>query len=226
MPDGPRHSSWSRPETVEGFAKGSPNEVLMRFAAAEVAGRVARRALDIGCGAGRNAVPLAQLGLDVLGVDDAWPMLTAALARARATGVDGRVRLAAAAMDALPVADRSCDLVVAHGIWNLARSGAEFRRAVAEAARAARPGAGLFLFTFSRHTLAPDAQPVAGESFVFTAFSGEPQCFLTEPEIRQELGAAGFVQDPPGPLTEYNRVPGDRFLASGPVIYEGTFRRG
>jgi hypothetical protein len=128
-------------------------------------------------------------------------------------------------MDAVPAADASCDVVVAHGIWNLARSGAEFRRAVAEAARVARPGAGLFLFTFSRHTLPPDAVPVAGESFVFTAFSGDPQCFLTEAEILEELGRAGFDRDPPGPLTEYNRVPGDRLLASGPVIYEGTFRR-
>lgn len=79
--------------------------------------------------------------------------------------------------------DASFDLIVAHGIWNLAGSGAGFRAAVAEAARVARPGAGLFVFTFSRHTLADDAQPDPGESFVFSSWNGEPQCFLSEAQL-------------------------------------------
>jgi SAM-dependent methyltransferase len=128
-------------------------------------------------------------------------------------------------MDRLPLRDASVDLVVAHGIWNLARSAAEFRRAVAEAARVARPGAGLFLFTFSRETLDPGDLPVPGEEFVFTQFAGEPQCFLTEPEVLDELLRHGFEKDPPGPLTEYNRsVAGPSFARGGPVILEGTFR--
>jgi SAM-dependent methyltransferase len=129
-------------------------------------------------------------------------------------------------MDHLPLRDESFDLVVAHGIWNLARSAAEFRCAVAEAARVARPGAGLFLFTFSRATLAPDDEPVPGEAFVFTQFAGEPQCFLTEAQLKEELLRAGWVKDPPGSLTEYNRpVAGRTITRGGPVIYEGTFRR-
>ena len=57
----------------------------------------------------------------------------------------------------------------------------------AEAARVARPGAGLFLFTFSRHTLADDALPDPGESFVFYSWNGEPQCFLRDTELLAEL---------------------------------------
>jgi SAM-dependent methyltransferase len=122
--------------------------------------------------------------------------------------------------------DASVDLVVAHGIWNLARSAAEFRRAIAEAARVARPGAGLFLFTFSRATLAADDEPIPGETFVFTQFAGEPQCFLTEIQLNEELRQGGFEKDPPGPLTEHNRPRAGRTLTrNGPVIYEGTFRR-
>jgi ubiquinone/menaquinone biosynthesis C-methylase UbiE len=64
-------------------------------------------------------------------------------------------------MDRLPLGDASIDLVVAHGIWNLARSAAEFRRAIAEAARVARPDAGLFVFTFSR---APRSPPTTSQS--------------------------------------------------------------
>ena len=82
--------------------------------------------------------------------------------------------------------------------------------------------AGLFVFTFSRHTLEPDAQPVAGEPFVFTQFAGEPQCFLTEHQLLAEMASAGF--DALGPLAEHNRSRTGQLYPAGPVIYEGTFR--
>jgi SAM-dependent methyltransferase len=211
---------------VGGFATATANPALLEFAHAELARRPALRIADLGCGAARNAAPLAALGANVVGIDEAWPMLEAARQRTAAEGVAGRVALLRALMDRLPLHGASVDLVVAHGIWNLARTGAEFRRAIAEAARVARPGAGLFLFTFSRATLAPDDAPIPGEAFVFTQFSGEPQCFLTEAQLLEELHAAGFAKDPPGPLTERNRpLPGRALTRGGPVIYEGTFRR-
>jgi ubiquinone/menaquinone biosynthesis C-methylase UbiE len=181
------------------------------------------RVLDLGCGAGRNAVPIAALGAAVVGTDSEWPMLEAAARRARAAGVVARTQGVLAPMDRLPAPDRAFDLVIAHGIWNLARSGAEMRRAMAEAARVARPGAGLFVFTFSRHTLPPGAVPVAGETAVFTEFSGEPQCFLTEDQLLDELALAGFA--PLGALTEHNRPRPGQLGPGGPVIWEGTFRR-
>jgi len=130
---------------------------------------------------------MAACGASVVGTDVAWPMLAAARRRVASQGVAGRVALVRAPMDHLPLRDASVDLVVAHGIWNLARSAAEFRRAIAEAVRVARPGAGLFVFTFSRATLAPADEPISGEPFVFTQFAGEPQCFLTEVQLTEEL---------------------------------------
>jgi SAM-dependent methyltransferase len=217
-------SRWGDPQTVAGFSSSPPNATLLRFVESEI-GRTSRpRVLDLGCGAGRNAVPIAALGCLVLGTDSEWPMLEAASGRARAAGVASRTHWALAAMDRLPAADGAFDVIVAHGIWNLARSSAEFRRAVAEAARAGRPGAGLFVFTFSRRTLEPGAEPVPGEPFVFTQFAGEPQCFLTEAQLLSEMAAAGFV--PIAPLAEHNlRAPG-QLNRGGPVIHEGTFRLG
>jgi hypothetical protein len=115
--------------------------------------------------------------------------------------------------------------VIAHGIWNLARSAAEFRRALREAARVSRPGAGLFVFTFSRTTLPPQTEPVPGEPYVFTQFSGQPECFLTEDQLVRELDVAGFTPDPGVPLEEHNRPqPGKLHTGTVPVIYEGAFR--
>jgi SAM-dependent methyltransferase len=213
---------WSTPGMVAGFASTPPNATLLRFAGRRL--QAGGHAVDIGCGAARNAAPLAEQGWKVFGLDLSEPMLEAARERARSAGIGQRLRLAVSPMDRLPVADRTADLIVAHGIWNLARSGAEFRRAVREAARIARPGAGLFVFTFSRRTIPDAASPIAGETFVFTEFSGQPQVFLTAGQLLEELAAVGFVPDPAVALTEHNVPPPGALRApSGPVIYEAAF---
>jgi SAM-dependent methyltransferase len=218
-------SQWSAPGTVAGFAKSAPNAVLMKFAEEGLRRSGSTRALDLGCGAGRNAIPLARLGWTVVGTDLSWPMLCAAGTRTREDRLGDRLRLVLAPMENIPARDRSFDLIIAHGIWNLARSAAQFRQALGEAARVAKPGAGLFVFTFSRNTFPQQTEPVAGEPFVFTQFSGEPQCFLTEAQLVAELSHVGFALDPDVPLREYNR-PQPGALASGtmPVIYEAAFR--
>src|SRR5699024_7948403 len=96
---------------------------------------------------------------------------------------------------------------------------------VREAARVAKDGAALFVFTFSRNTLGPDATPVPGETFVFTDFAGEPQCFLTEAELLWELAAAGFAPDPSVPLRELNRPARGQVRGGPPVIFEAGFHR-
>lgn len=194
-------SPWNRPETVAGFVSSPPNDELMRFAALERARTPHGCAVDVGCGAGRNAVPLAESGWVVAGVDLSVPMLHAAVERARQAGLEGQCRFAVSRMDQIPMRERSADLVIAHGIWNL------------------------FVFTFSRSTLSVTAVPVGDEPFVFTDFSGEPQCFLTDEQLLWELARVGFTPDPCVPLRELNRPrPGDLCAGRAPVIYEGTFR--
>lgn len=213
--------TWDLPATVASFVQSPANQILLQYAGRLRRGDTPIRVLDIGCGAGRNAVPLARAGFYVTATDLSWPMIQAARARDAA----GRLQLALAPMDALPILDRSIDLIIAHGIWNLARSGTEFRRALRETARVAAPHARLFVFTFSRHTLPPEAHPVAAETFVFTRFSGEPQVFLTKEQLIDELRQAGFDPDPELPLRELNLPPpGQMRLGGPPVIFEGGFR--
>jgi SAM-dependent methyltransferase len=219
-------SQWSNPGTVAGFAQSAPNAVLMGFAERELKRCGSGRVLDIGCGAGRNAVPLAHMGWKVLGSDLSWPMLCAAANRGREEGLEDRIDVVLAPMDRVPARDRSFDLIIAHGIWNLARSASEFRRALDEAARVAKPGAALFVFTFSRHTFPSQTAPMVGEPFVFTDFSGEPQCFLTEAQLYAELHRVGFAPDPSVPFREHNLPKaGTPSIGKTPVIYEGAFRR-
>lgn len=218
-------SPWIKPETVAGFVKSPPNVALLAFAQETLAKLGSTGVLvDIGCGAARNAEPLVAQGWSAVGVDLSMPMLAAARERLQHRAGGRRSVLACAAMDRLPVATASADFIVAHGIWNLARSAFEFRAAVREARRVAKQGAALFVFTFSRATLSADATPITGEPFVFTQFSGEPQCFLTETQLVQELSVAGFAPDAGVPLRELNRREPGTLAAGAPVVFQSGFR--
>jgi SAM-dependent methyltransferase len=161
----------------------------------------------------------------VLGTDLSWPMLEAGKTRAATEGAGRRLHLALAPMDVLPARTGAFDLVIAHGIWNLAASAAEFRRAIAEAARVAAPGAALFVFTFSRHTLPPDLEPVEGEAYAYTEFSGQPQTFLTREQLVDELASVGFRLDDAIPCVEHNLPPpGTVHALRTPVLLEAAFR--
>jgi hypothetical protein len=145
-------------------------------------------------------------------------MLTAAAERLTAEADAGHVDFVLAPMSPLPFASKAFDFVVAHGIWNLARSDREFTEAVKEAGRVARLGALLFVFTFSRHTLADSAAPVAGGSLVFTQFSGQRQCFVTEDQLQRSLAEAGFVPEAAHSLRQLNRAPEGLRTGNTPVI--------
>jgi ubiquinone/menaquinone biosynthesis C-methylase UbiE len=214
---------WSEAGLVSGFAQSPPNQALMEVAAARRAGG-AHRLLDIGCGAGRNAVPLLHQGWTVAAIDLSLGMLRAAQERAAAEAPGRSLGLTLAPMEHLPIASDSIDFIVAHGIWNLARTTAQFRTAVLEAARVARRGASLFVFTFSRSTLPASDQPLPGERYVFTRFSGGPQIFVTIEELIAELATAGFSPDPSVSIVEHNRrAQSAVYVGGAPVFIEGLF---
>jgi SAM-dependent methyltransferase len=70
------------------------------------------RVLDLGCGDGTTALPAAQLGADVLGVDIAGNLVAAGNARAEATGLTNLSFQVGDATDLSELDDDSFDLVV------------------------------------------------------------------------------------------------------------------
>src|SRR6266550_5411824 len=70
------------------------------------------RILDVGCGDGTTAVPAAQLGADVLGVDIASNLVAAGNARAREFGLDNLTFQEGDASDLKDLGDEQFDLVV------------------------------------------------------------------------------------------------------------------
>jgi SAM-dependent methyltransferase len=72
-------------------------------------------ALDVACGVGRHAVPLAKAGLDVRGLDLSPEYLDAARGRAAAAGVEDRVEFDEFDMRDLRTLDHEADLVT--NLW-------------------------------------------------------------------------------------------------------------
>jgi len=70
------------------------------------------RVLDVGCGDGTTAVPAAQLGANVLGVDIASNLVAAGNARAREFGLDNLTFQEGDASDLKDLGDEHFDLVV------------------------------------------------------------------------------------------------------------------
>ena len=80
-----RRAYWNERYAAQGDVFGAtPNE----FVEAELASAPLGRALDLGCGQGRNAVWLASLGHDVTGVDQSDVAIEHAHAAAAQAGVD------------------------------------------------------------------------------------------------------------------------------------------
>ena len=74
----------------------------------------AGRVLDVGCGYGRIALPLARAGYDVQGIDISENLIKAAVAAADAEGL--RLAFATASMMSLPYPSDSFDVVVC--LWS------------------------------------------------------------------------------------------------------------
>ena len=101
------------------------------------------RLLDLCCGHGRHAVPLARLGYQVTGLDLSRPLLDRAAALAAAQGA--RVGLVRADMRRLPFADASFDAVLnLFNAFGYLEDDAQDELVLAEVARVLRPG-GRFL---------------------------------------------------------------------------------
>ncbi|UUL81885.1 bifunctional 2-polyprenyl-6-hydroxyphenol methylase/3-demethylubiquinol 3-O-methyltransferase UbiG [Sphingomonas qomolangmaensis] len=145
-----------------------------------------RSALDVGCGAGLLAEPLARLGAKVTGVDAAPENVGAAAAHAQAAGLD--VRYLAGELDLL--AGERFDLVCSMEVIEHVADPAGFVRGLADAL--AEDGL-LVLSTPNRTALSRVAMVSVAEGFgMIPRGTHDWDKFLTPEELTALLGLAGL----------------------------------
>ena len=145
--------------------------------------------LDVGCGAGLFAEPLARLGAGVVGVDPALAAIEAARRHAEETGA--RLAYRAATVEELAAEPRRFDVVSAMEVIEHA---ADPKLFVAAAASLVKPG-GLFLASTLNRTLKSFALAIVGAEYVLRWL--EPgthrwEQFVTPLELTSFARAAGL----------------------------------
>ena len=152
-----------------------------------------QKVLDLGCGDGTTAIPAAQLGADVLGVDIASNLVAAGNRRAQALGLANIRFQEGDACDLQPLADDSFDLVVS--VFGAMFAPKPFEVAK-EMVRVTRPGGRIVMGNW----IPGDPTLVAQILKISSAYSPPPpEGFISpmtwgvESNVRERFAAAGIA---------------------------------
>jgi ubiquinone biosynthesis O-methyltransferase len=146
--------------------------------------------LDLGCGGGFMAEPLARQGARVIGVDPSAPAIAAAKRHAQESGLSIDYRVGTG--EHLPVANSAVDIVLCVDVLEHVR---DLDAVIGEIRRVLKPG-GLFLFdTINRTWLSKLAIVVLGEIVLRLGPRGthDPALFIRPEELRAKLERQKFT---------------------------------
>ena len=141
--------------------------------------------LDAGCRDATHPIALARrYGCRVLGVDLVPAWLPKGVAEAASAGLGAQVALVQGDLEALPVADGTCDLVWCRDVLSCVGDGARMLR---ECARVLRPGGGMVLYAvFTTDQLPPGDRSLLVEGLQNSRGS------MDQPTVEAAIAAAGF----------------------------------
>lgn len=149
--------------------------------------------LDLGCGGGFMAEPLARQGARVIGVDPSAPAIAAAQRHAEENGLSIDYRVGTG--EHLPVDDSSVDIVVCVDVLEHVR---DLDAVIGEIRRVLKPG-GLFLFdTINRTWLSKLVIVTLGEIVLRLGPRGthDPALFIKPEELKAKLEQQKFSVAP------------------------------
>ena len=182
---------------------------IRRIGTGSDGGPAGLRVLDIGCGGGLLAEPMARLGAQVTGIDATPQAIDAAKAHAAAGGlaIDYQCRTA----ESLAETGARFDVIYASEVIEHVTDRRLFARAIAAMLA---PGGTVIITTINR-TLASLALAKVALEYVFRlvpAGTHDPARFVKPAELRSEFAAAGIILDE---MTGFAPLPARRIGGNG-----------
>jgi SAM-dependent methyltransferase len=210
---------WEDPERVEEFARKRPDHRLVALIEAEADPR-RLRALDVGCAGGRNAVFLAERGVDVVATDGSAAMVERTRERLAAIlgPEEAARRVIRSSMEVAPgIDDGSIDLVVALGIYHNARGAGEWQAALGETARVLRGGGRALVSVFTPQTDLDGRghTPVPGVPHLYERPDGRRLYMVDLATLDRDMAAHGLDPLEPTTLAEGQVELGRRVSVNG-----------
>ena len=171
---------WNNPEIVCYFS-GKPPDPMVVERLSRIPIPHTKNLLDVGCGAGRNAIAAIALGFRVHMCDPNPAMIR--VTASRLAPLIGRTtinrRLIYAIMTSLPYHDCMFDAIIACGVLHQASSLDEYRRAIRELSRVAHDGCVITLNVFTNKVMDPRFRKITGEPYSVITFEGLPMTLLS-----------------------------------------------
>jgi SAM-dependent methyltransferase len=152
---------WRRADGIAAWAHPDPDVIAV---GSELLAAGGRRCLDVGCGIGRHALALAELGFEAHAIDRSEAGLQRVRAEAARCGLNVTTRMTD--MTSLPYPDESFDFAIA---WNVIYHGTpeDAVGAATEIARVLRPGGRYLSTMLSKHnTQYGKGEQIAPDVFV------------------------------------------------------------
>lgn len=183
-------ASWDR-RFESGWFEGKPSTSLMAFVARR-RDQIGTRVLDLGCGRGRNLVPLVQQGLEVVGLDLSARGLS--IARQRLSRANLSAELVQGGTSSLPFGCDRFDFVFSIGVIHYNRWNG-ILESFAEVKRVLRPR-GLFFFTGrSIHDTTHPRQPIEDHGLTAVDLEGSNRGVVRHYFTAEELIELAGEQD-------------------------------
>lgn len=170
--------------------------------------------LDIGCGGGLLAEPLARLGANVTGIDASEGAITAAKAHAERAGLT--INYDAISAEKLSETNVSFDIIIASEVIEHVQSRPDFLATMAQFGHKKKPSM-IVLTTINRSVAGVGLAKYAAEYVLNLAPKGthDPKKFVRPSELKSEAAQAGIMIDD---ITGIRPSFKDGFTLGGPPI--------
>ena len=192
-------SFWNKEQNIKWFADYPPSDYWVRFLK-KIKNRPDKRALDLGCGAGRHTKVLEDLGFDTYACDCHIGMVHKTQDIMRCAGwseVKSNKQITKQSLEKLSYDSDLFDLIICHGVYHNAFNLEMLKKFISETSRILKKGGKILFNVFTNESLADDLRLVDEKNSLYLT-KENMRMLLVSPELYLELFASNnlFPQNP------------------------------